>query len=346
MLRIGSRNFLVPPEIGELFAGPEALSETTAALAKLLVEKETAKAPPPTRVWMWLRLSILPRKLVRKLAGRLMPLCGFRLLAAQGLGGLGLIAWFLSIGFSDPSGRTLPSWPLALTLFLVSALWHELGHAAALAREGYPPGVVGVGVLLVIPVLYSDVTAVAALNRLGKTRVNLGGICFHLAAGGSLALAGWAIHLYTGRWPTTLLLAEFSILAAVAWSLTPFFRSDGYWLLADLLGLSDLEQPLNSTCLPVTAFSTRLLAGGLVLYRLAHAAFLTWVGFLLPLRYAAKLQALERWLPDLLAGTVARMVLGLLVLLLWLGVGRRILTLFRSCWLDLLVAFDYHPQKG
>ena len=74
------------------------------------------------------------------------------------------------------------SWPVILGVFLVTALAHELGHAAALAREGWPPGSVGVGLLWVLPVGWCDVSAVALLPRRGRVRVDLAGVAFQLAA--------------------------------------------------------------------------------------------------------------------------------------------------------------------
>jgi hypothetical protein len=163
-----------------------------------------------------------------------------------------------------------------LGLFLLSALWHELGHAAAVARSGYPPGGIGAGLLFVIPVLYADVSAVGVLPRRERVRVDLAGIIFQLGAGGGMAAAGRVAgipQLSAGA----LTLAGFSALAAVLWSLIPFVRSDGYWLLCDLLDLETLEKPAPA---PHSLF----LRIFLVVYQLANVAFLLTVAFYFPWR--------------------------------------------------------------
>ena len=135
LLRIGGRSLLVPADLGRRLNGPAVDQDRSALLARIL-DLEAQGPRPAARVWLWLRLPLLPARLVRRLAGRLAPLCGLGLLPVQGVLGLALMIWFLSGGLTALSGQALTTWPLALGLFLLSALWHELGHAAALAREG------------------------------------------------------------------------------------------------------------------------------------------------------------------------------------------------------------------
>jgi hypothetical protein len=163
-----------------------------------------------------------------------------------------------------------------LGLFLLSALWHELGHAAAVARSGYPPGGIGAGLLFVIPVLYADVSAVGVLPRRERVRVDLAGTVFQLGAGGAMAAAGRMAGIH--QLPAAALtLAGFSALAAVLWSLIPFIRSDGYWLLCDLLGLETLEKPLPDPA----SLALRIF---LVVYQLANVVFLLTVAVYFPWR--------------------------------------------------------------
>ena len=103
-------------------------------------------------------------------------------------------------------------------MFLLTALWHELGHAAAIARYKYPPGAIGAGLLFVIPVLFADVTAVGVLPRAGRLRVDMAGVIFQFGLGGALALIGLVGNtngLLGGAWLALL---------AVGWSLFPFGR--------------------------------------------------------------------------------------------------------------------------
>ncbi len=62
--------------------------------------------------------------------------------------------------------------------------------------------------------------------------------------------------------PRRCFLAGSSALLAVAWSLFPFIRSDGYWLLCDLLGMDDLDRASGRAANAWAAdFSGRLSTG-------------------------------------------------------------------------------------
>ena len=68
---------------------------------------------------------------------------------------------------------------LVLGLTLLSAAFHELGHAAACRYGGARPGAMGVGLYLVWPAFYTDVTDSYRLGRGGRLRVDLGGLYFN-----------------------------------------------------------------------------------------------------------------------------------------------------------------------
>lgn len=231
----------------------------------------------PVRVIRF-RVPLLPAALVRRLACRLGPLTGRWRLAGLGLigcaGYLAALAGTGPVGFSPDLGNLTAG----LGLFLLSAIWHELGHAAALARSGYPPGGIGAGLLFVIPVLYADVTAVSVLTKVRRLRVDAAGVVFQLAAGGLIMVLARLPGCPRLMVPA-LTLAGSSVLFAVAWSLFPFIRSDGYWLLCDLLGLDDLDRPPGSS-------ASQALRVFLVFYQLANAAFLLLVGLYFPWRVA------------------------------------------------------------
>jgi hypothetical protein len=255
-------------------ADPEQWSRFLGQLAAALEADnrrgQPGRLPPP----VWLRLPLVPTCCVRFLAGRLAGLAsgrGLLLLTVMGSAGYGHLVLTAT---ADPIRSTSGTVAVALGLFLLTALWHELGHAAALAHEGYPPGGVGAGLLFLIPVLFADVTAVGVLPRRGRLRVDLGGVVFQFGLGGVLAAAG--VPFAGGQ---ALVLASGLALVAVAWSLFPFIRADGYWLVCDLLGVEDLEAAGERP-------AGRWRRGFLSAYRLGNALFLLLVGVLLPLRYS------------------------------------------------------------
>jgi putative peptide zinc metalloprotease protein len=123
---------------------------------------------------------------------------------------------------------------LLFGLLTAGALIHECGHAAACAAGGAEPGSIGVGVYLLFPAFYTDVTSSYRLGRAGRIRTDLGGLYFNLWC---LLAAGWG-YLATGQ--PVLLLVVVLMHLEMAQQLLPAVRFDGYFVLADLAGVPDL----------------------------------------------------------------------------------------------------------
>jgi putative peptide zinc metalloprotease protein len=126
---------------------------------------------------------------------------------------------------------------LLLLVFVVSVLsagFHEFGHASALRRGGGTPGAMGFGLYLVWPAFYTDVTDAYRLDRRSRIRTDLGGLYFNAIV--AVAIFGW--WLYAG-WDALLLVIATQILQMVR-QLPPLLRFDGYHVLADLTGVPDL----------------------------------------------------------------------------------------------------------
>ena len=121
-----------------------------------------------------------------------------------------------------------------LAVTILSAGFHEFGHAAAARRGGATPGVMGAGLYLVWPAFYTDVTDSYRLGRAGRLRTDLGGLYFNAIV--AVATVGaWSVTHYDAL----LLLVATQILQMLR-QLLPFVRFDGYHVLADLTGVPDL----------------------------------------------------------------------------------------------------------
>ena len=131
----------------------------------------------------------------------------------------------------------------AFALTLVSAGWHEFGHAAACRARGATPGAMGAGLYLVWPAFYTDVDDSYRLSRWGRLVVDLGGLYFN-------AIVAVAM---TGAWLITrqdaLLLVVAAQLLLMLRQLAPVIRADGYHILADLTGVPDLFHHIKPTLL-------------------------------------------------------------------------------------------------
>jgi putative peptide zinc metalloprotease protein len=123
---------------------------------------------------------------------------------------------------------------LVLGLILGSAAFHEVGHVSACRSGGAKPGVMGFGLYLVWPALYSTVTDSYRLGRIGRLRTDLGGVYFNAVFITALNLA------YLGTGAPWLLVAIVALHIETATQFLPMIRLDGYYILSDLIGVPDL----------------------------------------------------------------------------------------------------------
>lgn len=209
--------------------------------------------PPAARPLLALRLrrTLLPAPATRRLAGLLAPLYFPPAVAV-------VLVWFAVVDVAVlRSGEVLAALPQVLAspdalvgvlgLLLLSALFHECGHAAACAYSGAKPGAIGVGLYLVMPAFYTDVTSAYRLGRTGRLRTDLGGLYFNAIVVLALALG----HATTGS--PALLLAIALVNLEMLQQLLPVVRLDGYFILGDLVGVPDLFGrigPVLSSLLP------------------------------------------------------------------------------------------------
>lgn len=123
-------------------------------------------------------------------------------------------------------------------LFFFSLFFHEFGHASASFYYGVRPREIGFTIYLIYPAFYSNVSSTWELKRRQRVVVDLGGFYFQLI----VAVIFLWMYLYSDWEP--LKAAILLILGSCIFSLNPIFKYDGYWLLSDALGVTNLgEQP-------------------------------------------------------------------------------------------------------
>ncbi|MFL6130999.1 MAG: MinD/ParA family protein, partial [Mycobacteriales bacterium] len=246
-----------------------------------------------------LRGTLQPAAATRRVARALAPLWFPPLVAV-------VVAWFAIVDvLVFTSGRVLPALQQVLVtpsamvavlgFLLVSALFHECGHASACAYSGAPPGAIGAGLYLVVPAFYTDVTPAYRLGRAGRLRTDLGGLYFNAIVVLALAIG------YAASSSPPLLLAVVLVNLEMLQQLLPVVRLDGYFILSDLLGVPDLFGrigPVLSSLLPGRPTHPR--AAQLRPY--ARAVLTAWVLMVVPL-LAGSLVVLTVRLPTLLRGT-------------------------------------------
>jgi putative peptide zinc metalloprotease protein len=185
-----------------------------------------------------LRGTLFPARVVQILATILRPLYFTPVVLVVLLGFLVADVILLKrgdlIGAVDQMLATPVLVPGVLIALPAAAILHELGHATACRYGGATPGRIGVGVYIVFPVFFTDVTDSYRLNRGGRLRTDLGGLYFN-----ALTVIGLAIaYLNTGNGLFLLVLLLMQI--EMVQQLVPAVRLDGYYVLSDLAGVPDL----------------------------------------------------------------------------------------------------------
>ncbi|MGH2969045.1 MAG: hypothetical protein ACRDK0_08265, partial [Solirubrobacteraceae bacterium] len=197
------------------------------------------------------RTSVVPQGLTRTLTTVFRPLFSTPIVVAVVLGLIALDVWLLGIHGIDPGLRAVIYSPALLLVLLggvvLATAFHEIGHATACRYGGAEPGVMGVGIYIVWPAFYTDVTDAYRLGKAGRLRTDLGGIYFNAIF--ALAIAG--LFLATGFEPLLLLvlIQNFAMLQ----QLLPLLRLDGYYIISDLTGVPDMFsriKPVLQSLLP------------------------------------------------------------------------------------------------
>ena len=133
-----------------------------------------------------------------------------------------------------------------------------------------------VGIYLVWPAFFTNVTDSYRLSRAGRLRTDLGGLYFNAVF--MLALAS----IYAATSSEVLLLAIAFTHLEMLEQLMPFVRFDGYFILSDLIGVPDLfarVAPIAKSALPWGRRDPRVTG----LRRSARIAATTWVLCVIPL---------------------------------------------------------------
>lgn len=205
--------------------------ETTYTSLTEKITRFQAQATQP-RGLFWLRKKIIPASVVGRIAR-------FGALAYHPAAVIACAVAVLVAAISSPQVLARAStdhfWA-AYGIFVASILAHEFGHASACARFGAKPGEIGVVAFFIYPSFYSDVNAAWSLRRWQRVAVDLGGIYFQLLFG-----CGVFVAYHLSGWPP-LRGTLFLIVASGLFSLNPVLKFDGYWVVADALGVTNLAR--------------------------------------------------------------------------------------------------------
>jgi putative peptide zinc metalloprotease protein len=255
----------------------------TAKLAPLgVIAGQGAPAPPTASPLLGLRarVTLLPEQAACAAGTFLRPLFRLPVVIAVIVSVAALDFWIFTTHGLAPAFRQVLNDPVDLLLVagltVVSALFHECGHAAGCRYGGARPGRIGAGIYLVWPAFFTNVTDSYRLSRAGRLRTDLGGLYFNMVF--MLVLAA----VYAATSAEILLLVIVVTHLEMLEQLLPFLRFDGYFILSDLVGVPDLfarVAPVLRGCLSRWRGDPRAMG----LRRSARIVITAWVLCVIPL---------------------------------------------------------------
>src|SRR3954451_10689069 len=237
----------VSEQVGRTFEEEHVVALAEKLAAQGLLAGTEDKAPPRSNPLLALRWKVLvtnPRAtelLTAPFAVLFRPFVLWPVLAC-----FVAVVWFVLVekGVASATRQAFDSPELLLLVFVLavaSAGFHELGHASACRYGGGTPGGMGMGLYLVWPAFYTDVTDAYRLPRRDRLRVDLGGLYFN-AVVAVLTMGAWLVR----HVDALLLLIALQLLQMVK-QLSPVIRAHGYHILADVTGVPDLYAHIGPT---------------------------------------------------------------------------------------------------
>lgn len=213
--------------------------------AGLVATQPTATAAAPRlrrRAYLFLSGRLFGAATVSRLCRPLIPLLSSKVAVVVAASCLAIVAAWLgdvrglrSAAVPGLFGLDIGASALLYGCVFAAFLFHELGHAAAARKYQAEPTEIGIGLYLIFPVLFCNVTDAWRLPRAQRIVINLAGAYFQLIATTLLIFA----QAMSGN--GVFGLAVVASLVSIAITLNPFMRFDGYWVYSDYFHLPNLR---------------------------------------------------------------------------------------------------------
>jgi putative peptide zinc metalloprotease protein len=175
---------LVSADLGRSLTADQVRYLIAAKLLPLgiVAGRGTAAAPPKASPLLALRArgTLLPGRAANAVGAVLRPLFRWPVIVAVVASVAAVDYWLFATHGLTAGLRQVLRDPVGLLivfgLSLASAAFHECGHAAGCRYGGARPGGIGVGIYLVWPSFFTNVTDSYRLSRGGRLRTDLGGL--------------------------------------------------------------------------------------------------------------------------------------------------------------------------
>ena len=163
------------------------------------------------------------------------------------IGGIGLIGLYLVSRQWDTFTATFLHFftPHGLAMYAVCLafvkVFHELGHAYTATRYGCRVPTMGIALIVMVPMLYSDTSDAWKLTS-RRQRAAIGAAGMTVECGlAALALFAWNFLDDGVARSLVFIVATTSLMVGAAINLSPLLRFDGYYVLSDWLGIPNLH---------------------------------------------------------------------------------------------------------
>ena len=166
---------------------------------------------------------------------------------AWAIGGIGLIGLYLVSrqwgAFTATALHffTFQGFGLYVLCLAVVKIFHELGHAYTATRYGCRVPTMGIAMVVMVPMLYSDTSDAWKLtSRRQRAAIGAAGMVVECALA-ALAIFAWNFFDDGVARSLMFIVATTSLMVGVAINLSPLMRFDGYYVLSDWLGIPNLH---------------------------------------------------------------------------------------------------------
>lgn len=136
---------------------------------------------------------------------------------------------------------TLRGFALYVLCLAIVKVFHELGHAYTATRYGCRVPTMGIALVLMVPMLYSDTSDAWKLtSRRQRAAIGAAGMVVECALA-AVAIFTWSFLEDGVARSLMFIMATTSLMLGAGINLNPCMRFDGYYVLSDVLGVPNLH---------------------------------------------------------------------------------------------------------
>lgn len=137
---------------------------------------------------------------------------------------------------------TFRGFVLYVLCLAIVKVFHELGHAYTATRFGCRVPTMGIAMVVMVPMLYSDTSDAWKLtSRRRRAAIGAAGMIVECSLA-ALAIFVWNFLEEGVTRSLVFIMATTSLMIGAGINLSPFMRFDGYYVLSDLLGMPNLHE--------------------------------------------------------------------------------------------------------